>query len=45
MNLTYFDWLIISVYVVLIFYDGYFAKRYVGKNFDFLGKTGFMQHF
>ena len=36
MNLNYLDWLIILVYISLIFYTGYIAKRYVGKISDFL---------
>ncbi len=36
MNLTILDWLIILVYVLVIFYASYYAKRYVGKISDFL---------
>jgi SSS family solute:Na+ symporter len=35
-NLSYLDWLIILVYITLIIYTGYLAKKYIAKISDFL---------
>ncbi len=36
MHLNLFDWAIILLYIVLIFYSGIFMKKYVGNIGDFL---------
>ena len=36
MSLSYLDWLIILVYLTLIIYTGYLAKKYIAKISDFL---------
>ncbi len=36
MNLSFFDWTIILIYIVLIFYSGTLMKKYVGNIGDYL---------